>query len=179
MTPVDAKSRGKRLKALRRGIEATQDHVAALSGVQRPMISKAENGDIEWRSGPVVKALARGFGLSVEEFESYLDSDPAWPLEKAMARARPQIEGIVARTRSAGREREVAELALRLAHLDVSEDVLELTSLALQRTLRRSGERPTSALAEMAREYAHEISNMLERGSRSHKSGGPPRGKGR
>jgi transcriptional regulator with XRE-family HTH domain len=65
--------RGANVRALRQLCGLTQQALAARSGLGRDEISSLETGRRQGTSARVVQALARGFGLTMEQTVALLD----------------------------------------------------------------------------------------------------------
>lgn len=169
-------TRGDQLERLRASLRITQHVLAELTGSPRTTISKAEKNLIAWRSGPLMKSLAKAFSLSVEEFEHYLDDE--MPIEVVLTKARPAIDAARAVAASSAKIEAAANKAVKLA--DIDDEFAEATSRVLVLILNRdSGATPISELVREARLFAEELREKLNRRPRSHKTSDPPKPRAR
>jgi transcriptional regulator with XRE-family HTH domain len=73
MPTNEAQARGERIKSLREQLHLSQDEFAKRSGLQnRTYVSKFESGTNKATSFEALSALARGFGLTLQEMKDYL-----------------------------------------------------------------------------------------------------------
>lgn len=73
MPTNEARARGERIKSLRERLHLSQDDFAQRAGLpNRTYVSKFESGTNKATSYEALSALARGFGLSLQEITDYL-----------------------------------------------------------------------------------------------------------
>jgi len=73
MPSAEAQQRGARLKALRERLEISQEEFVRRSGLpNRTYVSKFENGKNQASSLEAISALARGFGLTIQQMQDYI-----------------------------------------------------------------------------------------------------------
>lgn len=89
----DGSHPGTRVFRLRKLLGLTQEGLAARAGLRRVEVSKVESGANQARSFAMRSALARGFGVSIEQMAELLDgevdADSLLPLCAPPAHAEP------------------------------------------------------------------------------------------
>lgn len=73
MPTIEARARGERIRSLRESLHLSQDEFVRRAGLpNRTYVSKFESGTNKATSYEALSALARGFGLTIQEMTDYL-----------------------------------------------------------------------------------------------------------